>query len=47
LLDIEKGTDRSRCLSLQELDYLTEAFSLLPADTFTVFEAAIWMVAPV
>ena len=28
-------------------DYLTEAFSLLPAETLTLLDAAIWIVAPV
>jgi hypothetical protein len=28
-------------------NYLTAAFSFEPAETFTVFDAGIWMVAPV
>jgi hypothetical protein len=47
---IGKNQKRRRitdAVSESNLNYLTAAFSLLPAETFTVFAAAIWMVAPV
>jgi hypothetical protein len=44
---LKKAPTEADAFSFKNWIYLTEAFSLLPADTFTVFEAAIWMVAPV
>jgi hypothetical protein len=44
---MKKAPTEADAFSFKNVSYLTEAFSLLPADTFTVFEAAIWIVAPV